>query len=867
MKLSLRSKPLDQVYGLDAGRPRGPLAAILALLLRHNGIIFIVMMLVTALGGYLATKLPLVTDFAQLIPQDTRSVRDANAGHEHLGNTSLLVALIEAPKPRAGHLDNPDGSAGAPARQAAALLAERLERDPEFTRVLYRFNREFFEHNALLYMTVEQLEDLHQRLDRRITREVLDANPLFVDLDDDLDDDEAEDVDGEPGKEAEPDIFDPDTLQELYGNDDLEMDLREYLVDDQGTTYLVIAQPQKPAVDMSYNRFVMERAQQYIDELDLQTQFGVSITLAGNYRSALEENDSVRRDLGRAGFISFVLLLLAIVLYFRRLRASWTIFVPLLSGVVIMMGYVQLAVGRLNTITGFCFALFMGLSIDFAIHMLARYDEERGQGKSVFDALLVTYRHTGRAALAAGFTSSAGFLALAVADFKGLHEFGVIAGGGILICLLVIAIELPVVIALSLRFARESRFVPLNLDRVLVRRTPPYGRMALVALIALALLAERARHVEWEDDFRKLRGGPAETLEITRRVEFILGRSTQPAVRIADSMDEAAKLARACNDERDQRGTSSTVHVCASLADFVPDDQPEKLRVIARIKGLLTDNRLQALDDEPRAKLTELRDNAPTRPITVDDLPEEIRVGFISDTGDKYFMKAYPAVQFWLVRNNVRFADELMAGDEVSSTDIGPIGTAMIMADLMRVMEHDSVVVVALAFCVVLLVLLLLFRSIPRALAAYVPLVAGLVATAGLMALLDVPLDFYNMIVIPSLIGIGVDTNIHILHRYHVEGRGSWRFVINTTGSACGMAAVTTMIGFVGLLFAGHLGLRSIGTLALLGITTCTLVSVIVVPAVLGWLETRVAGTAWGLLPGHAFVPPNHEGKDDASLS
>jgi predicted RND superfamily exporter protein len=199
-----------------------------------------------------------------------------------------------------------------------------------------------------------------------------------------------------------------------------------------------------------------------------------------------------------------------------------------------------------------------------------------------------------------------------------------------------------------------------------------------------------------------------------------------------------------------------------------------------------------------------------------------------------------------------------MAGDPVSSTDIGPIGTAMIMADLMRVMAHDSVVVVALAFFVVFLMLLFLFRSITRALSAYLPLVAGLVATAGLMTVMEVRLDFYNMIVIPSLIGIGVDTNIHLLHRYHTEGRGSWRYVINTTGSACAMAAVTTMIGFVGLLFAGHLGLRSIGTLAILGITTCTLVSVIMVPALLGWLETRASGTAWGLLPAHDFVPPEN---------
>ena len=48
-------------------------------------------------------------------------------------------------------------------------------------------------------------------------------------------------------------------------------------------------------------------------------------------------------------------------------------------------------------------------------------------------------------------------------------------------------------------------------------------------------------------------------------------------------------------------------------------------------------------------------------------------------------------------------------------------------------------------------------------------------------------------------IGVGVDANIHILHRYRSEGPGSWRRVLVTTGSACAMAGATTIAGFAGL--------------------------------------------------------------------
>lgn len=838
-------------------RPKGFLPASLAFILRHPLGVFSAMMALTALCGVLASRLPLVTDFAQLIPDDVRSVQEQQAGEPYLGNTSLLVVIVDARKPAAG--GSPEERAkeiarvGEEARQAAGELAERLRRDPEFENVMFRFDRAFFEANGLLYLSVDQLEDLFGRLDRRITAEVLRANPLYVDLED-LEEDE-----DEPGaaEDDEPDIFDPRTLEELYRGDGHEsVEFREYLVDASGTTYLILAQPKQPAVDMAYNRYILEHTHALADELDLHERFGVTVTLAGNYHSVLEENNAVRRDLGRAGLISLVLLVLLILFYFRRVRATWTIFVPLISGVVVMMGYVYLAVGRLNTITGFCFALFMGLSIDFAIHMLARYDEQRTQGASVFDALLTTYRETGTAAVAAALTSAAGFLSLTVADFDGLREFGIISGGGIIVCLLVIAIELPAVIALTLRFAREKSFVALDVNQILERRrSRRHGRFALFGLLAIIVLSHYAAGMAWEDDFRKLRDDNPETMRTRDRYNAILGRSTQPAVRITETLGESAALAQACNAERDRRGADSTVDMCVSLADFIPDEQPAKLAWIARIKELLTDERLEALDPEVRTKLLDLRERAPTAPLGEADLPPEIRRMFKSPDGDHYFMKAYASVEFWRVSNNARFADELMVQDDVSDTDIGPLGTAMIMADIMRVMARDSVRVVVVALASVFLVLLLIFRSLPRALACYVPLVAGLTSTAGLMVLMDLKLGFYNMIVLPSLIGLGVDGNIHLMHRYHVEGRGSWFYVVNTTGSACLMAAITTMAGFAGLLFAGHLGLKSIAKVAILGITTCTLVSLAVLPAVASALERFIPKTGFGMLPDHSFKP------------
>ena len=61
--------------------------------------------------------------------------------------------------------------------------------------------------------------------------------------------------------------------------------------------------------------------------------------------------------------------------------------------------------------------------------------------------------------------------------------------------------------------------------------------------------------------------------------------------------------------------------------------------------------------------------------------------------------------------------------------------------------------------------------------------------------------------------------------------------VIRSTGGAMFISMLTTMIGFFGLMMATHPGLNSIGRLALIGLLTCFVAAVLVLPAILEVLE------------------------------
>jgi len=101
------------------------------------------------------------------------------------------------------------------------------------------------------------------------------------------------------------------------------------------------------------------------------------------------------------------------------------------------------------------------------------------------------------------------------------------------------------------------------------------------------------------------------------------------------------------------------------------------------------------------------------------------------------------------------------------------------------------------------------------------------------MYVFDIKLNLYNMIAFPTIIGMGIDNGVHIFHRYRETGFNSMRLVLRTTGQALLATSLTTMVGFSGLVWAKHPALSSIGVLSLIGLGSCFVTSVTLLPALL----------------------------------
>ncbi len=124
-----------------------------------------------------------------------------------------------------------------------------------------------------------------------------------------------------------------------------------------------------------------------------------------------------------------------------------------------------------------------------------------------------------------------------------------------------------------------------------------------------------------------------------------------------------------------------------------------------------------------------------------------------------------------------------------------------------RQMQQGYVTAAVYALIAVFLLLFVDFRSLRETFFSLVPMALGLLQTFGILGLLDIPLNPANMIVLPLILGIGIDDGVHLVHDYRAR-RGSYRLSASTATSIL-ITSLTTIVGFGSMMIASHRGLQT----------------------------------------------------------
>ena len=250
---------------------------------------------------------------------------------------------------------------------------------------------------------------------------------------------------------------------------------------------------------------------------------------------------------------------------------------------------------------------------------------------------------------------------------------------------------------------------------------------------------------------------------LEREVNDLLGRLANPLVVLAQS-DEQSKR-HVAPRRMAGLGSKASVGQVATLGELVPKGQREKQPILSEIRATLEKFSFERLTADERRDAERLEKMAQAEPFGFESLPKSVIAPFQARDGGGpgHFVLAFPKVSMSdgpAVRELSRQLADLDAG---GGTRLSVAGEPMILADILATVERDAPRILAITLLLVAFTLRLTAGSWSAALLAALPAVLTATASAGLLSLIGVQLNYLNMIVIPILLGIGVDDGMHIV--------------------------------------------------------------------------------------------------------
>lgn len=757
-----------------------------------------------ALALYVSSFLRVDTRFSSLIPDDAPELLELNELQDKAGGTTELVIAVEGADP--------------PRKMAFARdVVSRLRSKPWIHRADVEFPIDFFLDRRLLLLSARQLDELREAVEEELERARARANPLYVDLE---------------GPGRGPKHWAEVDRTSSFGGHDL---LKRTYESQDGRYLFVRVTPLGTSYDMGGGKALLAGIKAVVQEAGPERS-GVRIRYAGGLLINQEQNDRMTQDMARASVIALVLILLLMTLYVRRVTAPIVIAVPLTLGVTVALAITELVIGQLNLVSGFLVSALFGLGVEYEIHLYLRYLELLDGGCDRRDAMREAISKTLRGCITSALTTAAAAFSMAISSFRGYREYGLILGMGVLVALVVtFAVLPPLAVLLDRRGRRVTRgdraAPPRQLPRWLAWHMVGVGAALLIFSLAIA------PRVRWYNDFKRLRG-VSENVEFSHYVGDLLGGDLTPAAILVNDLQQARTVEDYLRERA--RRPDSWVKFHLSLASMVPVEAEKKLGRVREIERALRAVPAERLRPEDRRRVADALALTRARPWTVDQIPRAIRSQFQTLDGRGQFIVVWPRFKTDVDRDIMAWGAELTRiRSELRGRGI-PVkimDESRVSARVLTEMRAESPVVLTSAALVVLLALGLDLRR-PKEVALIAgPLAAGLTWMLGLMVLWEIDFNVFNQAVLATVIGSTVDNAVHIRHRYRDEGPGSLVQVVRTSGSAGFLATATNIFGFGAAVYAHHLGIRSLGWLAIIGLASTFVATNVLYPAMLRLLE------------------------------
>ena len=812
-------------------------------------------------AGVLASRLSLRTEFTELLPDGKRSVIEARRIAERLSGKAASNAGTGSTLSVVAKSENVDAL-----KRFVDELAPKIRKlDPKLVTSVQDGSREvqdFFRAHKHLYADLSDIQKIHDDVIDRYDYEVQKKGGMDLGLDDAPGNDAASKADVPPPLDAQ-------ALEDRFKKKIEEAQKQQpgtdgyYIGKSKGATYGVIL-VRSPLSSMDPLAFELRaQIQKLVSELHPQAwDPRLTVGYSGNLITSAETKHEITQDLWQIGGVGVGMILGVILLFFLRFRVLACMGLTILVGVTWSFAGAYLGIGYLNLASGLMVSIITGNGINFGIIYMARYIEARRAQQSISEAILTAHRETHLATLAAAGAAMVAYGSLAVTNFRGFKHFGAIGGMGMTLCWLATYLLLPALLVVTERISpmfgrgpswRSKARGFYGYPFVWAAKRAPRAIALFGLLSGLVTIAVSVRYFAedpMEYNLRTVLGGKAhrqtEAGALAGRVDDVVGRAGQDGRAIVvDRVDQVAPLVAALMKRHDAVPKDvRPFEKVVTVFDVLPKDQPKKLELLSEVRDRVERGHKRGfVSDEDYAKINEYIP-AELAPIGMNDLPEAIARPFIDHDGQRgriVYIVPTAGESVYNAHYLQRWADAFRETRLPSGEVIYGSGDPVIFADVLQSIREEAPKAILLSFIGTLGVIFLVFRGSKNGLLTLGVLAVGLSWMIAFLYFDGIKLNFLNFVALPISIGVGADYALNIMKRRELTSDAGLPQALVETGGAVVLCSLTTVLGYVALMFSMNGATESFGLTAAAGEVTTLLAAVLLLPAILFWRNARRA--------------------------
>jgi len=513
---------------------------------------------------------------------------------------------------------------------------------------------------------------------------------------------------------------------------------------------------------------------------------GLKAGITGSYQVLLDSSESISKDMLRAALVTFAGIAVMLFVFMRMpvsvvTATSFTLFVALL----LILAITKLMFGRLTFMTATLPAILFGLGVDFSLHIIYSFNEKakellaQGKNRDVLKDRKELINYVCKTMMSPLFigavTTGSAFLALCVADSQGLFEMGVIGAVG-----------------MGVTFISAVFFL-----------------LPLLSYLPIKQIAQT----------RRIEGFWNKLFELTEKRSFLISSmllcllliSTFFALKTGFNADQESLLDRKIKSHVIQNQLLDKYSLFpVPLAIVSPDEKTE------------------------RDKLKFLMENATD---TIAYLESYSLAGFLKKDEREFRGKDNSLLTLVYPRENpfdykgfkkIEALAKTLASVFTAKGNI-VTGSSFLNFGLNETVKSDLLKCTFAAVIAVSLVIFVSFRNLTRTCAGLLTVFFGIVFTVGLMGVSGIDFNLMTLVVMPLIIGAGIDDGVHVLCRWKNVG-GDVKKTFSGIATPITATTATSSLAFGSLMLSSNPGFRDLGFIVMSGLVLCLIISMTVLP-------------------------------------